>query len=34
MSAQLTIQGATKRFGGVTANDDISLEVPKARSSA
>ena len=29
MSAQLTIQGASKRFGGITANDDISLEVPE-----
>ena len=29
MSAQLTIQGATKRFGGITANDAISLEVPQ-----
>ena len=29
MSAQLTIQGATKRFGGITANDDISLDVPE-----
>ena len=31
MSAQLTIDGATKRFGGVTANEDISLEVPEGR---
>ena len=31
MSAQLTIQGASKRFGGITANDDISLEVPEGR---
>ena len=31
MSAQLTIQGASKRFGGITANDDISLEVPDGK---
>ena len=31
MSAQLTVQGATKRFGGVTANEDISLEVPAGK---
>lgn len=31
MSAQLAIRGARKRFGGVTANEDISLEVPQGR---
>ena len=31
MSAQLAIRGATKRFGGITANEDISLEVPEGR---
>ena len=31
MSAQLAIQGATKHFGGITANQDISLEVPEGR---
>ena len=31
MSTQLAIQGATKHFGGITANDDISLEVPEGR---
>ena len=31
MSAQLTVQGATKHLGGVTANDDISLEVPEGK---
>ena len=31
MSAQLAIRGATKRFGGVTANDGISMEVPQGR---
>ena len=29
MSAQLAVAGATKRFGGVTAHDGISLEVPQ-----
>ena len=29
MSAQLVVESASKRFGGVVANDAISLEVPK-----
>lgn len=29
MSAQLVVENASKRFGGVVANDAISLEVPK-----
>lgn len=29
MTAQLVVSGVSKRFGGVVANDAISLEVPK-----
>ena len=31
MSALIEVSGVSKRFGGVIANDDISLEVPEGR---
>ncbi len=31
MSAQIEIRGVSKAFGGVVANNDISLDVPEGR---
>ena len=32
MSALLEVKGVTKRFGGLTANNDITFQVPKTKS--
>ena len=31
MSALIEVEGVSKAFGGIVANDDISMEVPEGR---